>query len=331
MTNKILSQNNSQQKQNIEEKMQKTVVVWLGALVCCLLWGSAFPCIKLGYGFSEIAAGDTASQILYAGMRFTLAGVAAITIGSIMKRKFIYPQAEAVPKVLSLSLFQTVLQYMFFYIGLAHTTGVKASIIEGMNVFVVVFVSGVLLKMEHVGAGKIIGCIIGFARVVLVNITGSGIDMNMHLNGEGFILLSTVAYAFSSVLLKRYSKKYDPVMLSGYQFIIGGVIMTAAGLILGGHIKLAGAASVAMLIYLALVSAVAYSLWGILLKYNPVSKVSVFGFMNPVFGVLLSAVLLREDSSLGINAIIALVLVCAGIYIVNKAPGKKLRKIRSEK
>ena len=111
-------------------------------------------------------------------------------------------------------------------------------------------------------------------------------------------------------------------MLSGYQFIIGGVIMTAAGLILGGHIKLAGAASVAMLIYLALVSAVAYSLWGILLKYNPVSKVSVFGFMNPVFGVLLSAVLLREDSSLGINAIIALVLVCAGIYIVNKAPGK---------
>ena len=158
---------------------------------------------------------------------------------------------------------------MFFYIGLAHTTGVKASIIEGMNVFVVVFVSGVLLKMEHVGAGKIIGCIIGFAGVVLVNITGSGIDMNMHLNGEGFILLSTVAYAFSSVLLKRYSKKYDPVMLSGYQFIIGGVIMTAAGLILGGHIKLAGAASVAMLIYLALVSAVAYSLWGILLKYNP--------------------------------------------------------------
>ena len=167
MTNKTLSQNNSQQKQNIEEKMQKTVVVWLGALVCCLLWGSAFPCIKLGYGFSEIAAGDTASQILYAGMRFTLAEVAAITIGSIMKRKFIYPQAEAVPKVFSLSLFQTVLQYMFFYIGLAHTTGVKASIIEGMNVFVVVFVSGVLLKMEHVGAGKIIGCIIGFAGVVL--------------------------------------------------------------------------------------------------------------------------------------------------------------------
>ena len=67
MTNKTLSQNNSQQKQNIEEKMQKTVVVWLGALVCCLLWGSAFPCIKIGYRLFEVDAADTASQILFAG------------------------------------------------------------------------------------------------------------------------------------------------------------------------------------------------------------------------------------------------------------------------
>ncbi len=33
---------------------------------------------------------------------------------------------------------------------------------------------------------------------------------------------------------------------------------------------------------------------GILLKHNPVSKLSVIGLMNPVFGVLLSAVFLGE-------------------------------------
>ena len=74
-----------------------------------------------------------------------------------------------------------------------------------------------------------------------------------------------------------------------------------------------------MLIYLALVSAVAYSLWGMLLKYNPISRVAVFGFMNPVFGVILSAWLLREGAqSLGPVSLVSLVLVCAGIYIVNK-------------
>lgn len=42
--------------------------------------------------------------------------------------------------------------------------------------------------------------------------------------------------------------------------------------------------------------------------------------MNPVIGVLLSAVLLNEKDSLGFSSIAALVLVCIGIYIVNKAP-----------
>ena len=75
-----------------------------------------------------------------------------------------------------------------------------------------------------------------------------------------------------------------------------------------------------MLLYLAVISAVAYSMWGVLLKYNPVSRVTVFGFMNPVFGVILSAIFLRESGSIGVVCILALVLVCAGIYIVNRTP-----------
>ena len=38
----------------------------LGCLVCCALWGSAFPCIKIGYGLFGIPAHDSASQLLFA-------------------------------------------------------------------------------------------------------------------------------------------------------------------------------------------------------------------------------------------------------------------------
>ena len=63
----------------------------------------------------------------------------------------------------------------------------------------------------------------------------------------------------------------------------------------------------------------AYSVWSLLLKYNPVSKVTVFGFMTPVFGVVLSAVFLGEAASMPwLQSLIALVLVSAGIYIVNR-------------
>ena len=58
-----------------EAVLQKGVVVMLLALVCAMLWGSAFPCIKIGYGLFRVASGDAAGQILFAGIRFTLAGI----------------------------------------------------------------------------------------------------------------------------------------------------------------------------------------------------------------------------------------------------------------
>ena len=39
-------------------------------LICCLLWGSAFPCIKIGCGMFDIDSASTSSQILFAGLRF---------------------------------------------------------------------------------------------------------------------------------------------------------------------------------------------------------------------------------------------------------------------
>lgn len=301
-----------------EQWMQKTIVVWLGALLCCALWGSAFPCIKIGYRMFDIAAEDVAAQILFAGCRFTLAGILAILIGSAASRTILLPKRESWGRVLRLCMMQTVVQYLFFYVGLANTTGVKASIVGGMNVFIAILVASLLFRQEMLTSRKIAGCIVGFAGVVLVNLGGSGVDLSFRLTGEGFIFLSAIAYAFSSVFLKRYSEKDNPVTLSGWQFFIGGVIMMVCGLIGGGRLTVLSKSGVAMLIYMALISAVAYSLWGILLKYNPVSKVAVFGFMNPVFGVILSALLLGESDNLSVMSAAALVLVCVGIYVVNK-------------
>lgn len=300
--------------------LQSTWGVCLLACICCLLWGSAFSCIKIGYALFMIEASDTATQILFAGLRFTLAGILTIFLGSITGKKWLIPQKESLSKIFILCMFQTVLQYLFFYVGLAHTSGVKASIIEGANVFIAILTASLIFRQEALTARKMIGCIAGFAGVVIINLYGNGGSLggNMKWNGEGFILLSTVAYAISSALLKQYSQKENPVLLSGYQFAVGGIIMMVSGLAAGGHIRYVTAAGIGMLVYLALVSAVAYSLWGILLKYNPVSRVTIFGFANPVFGVLLSALLLKEGGqAFRLGTVLALILVCAGIYIVN--------------
>lgn len=298
--------------------MTKTPVVILLAMICCLLWGSAFPCIKLGYDWCMVGD-DSASKILFAGVRFTLAGIMAIIICSIISRKPLIPKTKkTAAHIVSLSFFQTIMQYFFFYIGLSNTSGVKASVIEGANVFVSILITCLIFRMEKFTAAKIIGCIVGFIGVVLINL-GDGLDMSFTLEGEGFILISTIAYACSSVFLKRFSKDDNPLLLSGWQFLFGGIVMAASGLVLGGSFSLPDTKAVLMLIYLGFISAAAYSIWSELLKYNPVSRVTVFGFMNPVFGVILSAFLLNESgSAFSLKGIAALAFVCAGIYIVNR-------------
>ena len=297
---------------------KKAAVIPL-TMLCCLLWGSAFPCIKLGYGYSGIGSDDTASQILYAGLRFALAGVLALIIGSLTARKPLIPRKKAVPKIVMLSLFQTILQYTFFYIGLARSTGMKSSVITASNVFLSILVASLIFRTEKLTFRKILGCTAGFSGVVLINL--SGIGGGFRLTGEGFVFLSALSYAFSAALIKRFSAEEDPVMLSGWQFIIGGTFMTVLGLVLGGRIGTVDLRGAAMLVYLAIVSAAAFSIWGTLLKHNPVSMISVFGFMNPVFGVILSFLLLSERSEAGpLRVVAALGLVALGIVIVNYTP-----------
>ncbi len=308
-----------------KSKLSKTAVMVPLALLCCFLWGSAFPMVKTGYELFGVGENDTASQILFAGMRFVLAGILVIIFGSAIAKKPLYPKNKSeVGHILILALFQTVLQYIAFYIGLAHTSGVKSSVLVSLNVFLSLIISAVVFKMEKLTAAKLLGVVVGFAGVVIINFEAGGFA-GFSLNGEGAIIFSAFAYSVSSVLIKKYSVSENPVMLSGWQFLVGGIVMIAGGLAFSGRVDTSlSIVNFAVLLYLALISAVAYTVWGLLLKHNPVSKVAVIGFTNPVFGVLLSALLLGETAeAFSFKNLVSLVFVCLGIYIVNAKLGKK--------
>lgn len=291
----------------------------------CLLWGSAFPCVKIGYRLFGIPATDTATILLFAGLRFFLAGVMVLVAVSLVRRRPLVPRRRDLGPIATLALFQTILQYVFFYLGLSRASGVTSSIIEAANVFLCVLVAALLFRSERLTARKLVGCAVGFAGVVLVNLGGDDGGLGFSMAGEGLVLLSTVSAAFSICFNQRFSADHDPVLLSGWQFALGGAVLAAMGLAMGGHLAPADAAdplpAFALLAYLGLVSALGYTLWSLALAHNPVSRVSVFGFMNPVFGVLLSALLLGETNVVSpALAVAALVLVSVGIVVVNRQP-----------
>jgi len=314
--------NNISKKQN--NFFTRPISIFLTAILCTALWGSAIPVIKIGYEAFQIS--DTPSQMLFAGYRFFLAGIITIIFKSFISKRFIYPRKNEIAGIVSLGVIQTALQYILFYISLNYLTGVKGSIINSSGNFFAVILAHIFIKNDKLSLKKIIGCFLGFLGVIICNINGKGIDDAFSIQGEGLMILAAFSFASGSVITKFITKdeNSNPAMITGYQLCLGGLILIIVGIFSKGTLSVPNFDinnlntyyPLFILLYLSLLSSIAFSLWAELLKYNFVGKISIYGFLNPIFGVILSGILLNENI-FNIETFGALFLVSLGILIVN--------------
>ncbi len=287
------------------------------ATLCCLLWGSAYPSVKSGYILFNIGASDVSSKIVFAGYRFTLAGLLLLILAKAFGQNLFAFSRKSFSRLLMLGIIQTTLQYIFFYIGLANTTGVKGSIMNSMGTFFSVFLAHYLYKNDKLSIQKITGCIIGFIGVMIVNFSTDLINFSFNFKGEGFVIISSFMFSVAAIYGKKLTQSMDVMLVTGYSLFMGGVFLILLGTSFGGRVYNFTLSSSLLLGYMILISSVAFTLWSLLLKYNKVGLVSVFSFLTPIFGAILSAVFLGENI-LEIKNVFALMLVCFGIWMVNK-------------
>lgn len=292
-------------------------IAYASATLCCLLWGSSYPAIKSGYELFQIATDDIPSKVVFAGYRFLFAGLILLMF-ALAQRK---PIARLTPRQFGqltlLGLTQTSIQYVFFYVGLAYTTGVKGSIMNATGTFFSVLLAHFIYQNDKLSYNKTIGCILGFAGVMLVNFNSGLMDFHFVWKGDGFVVLAAFILSAATLYGKRISQTVDPTVMTGWQLAIGGLALVVGGYSMGGTLEVHSTAAVAVLGYLTLLSSVAFALWSMLLKVNRVSMIAPFNFVIPVAGTVLSAIFLGENI-LDIKYAIALVLVCSGIWWVNK-------------
>lgn len=93
------------------EFFKKPSHVFLLAMLCCTLWGSAAPFIKWGYQLFNIEG--VPSILMFAGIRFALAGLLVILFGSFLQKKVLVAKKENIRGICTLALFQTAGQYFF--------------------------------------------------------------------------------------------------------------------------------------------------------------------------------------------------------------------------
>jgi drug/metabolite transporter (DMT)-like permease len=288
--------------------------VMLLASLCCLLWGSAYPAIKQGYLLFAIGSHDVPAQMLFAGLRFTCAGLILLAASALLGFKLRLPGREWLP-VSVLGLTQTALQYVFFYIGMAFATGAKCSIINATGTFFSVILAHIIYHDDRLSHRRIVGCIIGFAGVAAANYGPSIFQPEFTLAGEGAVMLAAFILSAATIYGKMISQRINVIVMTGWQMTLGGLALSLAGVLTGGHLQGFTPASITLLAYMALLSSLAFGLWSALLKHNPVGRVAIYNFLVPVFGVALSAIFLHEAVFAWKN-LVALVLVCAGIWLV---------------
>jgi len=154
-----------------------------------------------------------------------------------------------------------------------------------------------------------------------VNFNSGLMDFSFVWNGDGFVILAAFILSAATLYGKRISQTVDPTVMTGWQLAIGGLVLVVGGYSTGGTLEVHSIEAVAILGYLTLLSSVAFALWSVLLKVNRVSMIAPFNFVVPVAGTVLSAIFLGENI-LDIKYAIALVLVCSGIWWVNKVSKK---------
>ena len=285
------------------------------ALTAAIAWGWAFPLIKVGFNAFGITTDMTGSKMLFAGLRFAAAGLIVLSVARCSGRSFKASATSDWWFILSFALMNTTLHYFFFYIGMSHSEGSRAAILNSLSTFLVVLLACVCFRSDKLTSRKILGCAIGFGGILTLNLGGTESGSFTWL-GDGMIILNAICSALSGLMTRGLSRRVDVFVGTGYSLTIGGMLLIIPGLTLGGtlpHVNLFG---IVCLLLLIAISAVGFALYNKLLSCNPVGKVAIYNSLIPIVGAVTSCLCLGETFHL--KYALAGVLAALGIYIINK-------------
>lgn len=309
--------------------IKNKVGVFLTALFCTVCWGLCYPLIKLNQNYFSVESTDIFSQFFLAGVRMTFSGI-LIFIICFLTKSFCLPEKKQWTGVIFITLFQTIIHYALTYLGQGMTDGSKTPILKEISAFFIIIIMNFVSKDDKLTLNKIIGCLLGFSGVVIINLSG-GFNFNIQ-PGDIIIIGAALSNAIGQVFLKfSSSSARSPFTIVAFSHFTGGLIMLLIGIIGGGKLIATDTASYFLLIAIVFTTAIPYMLWSQLYKYNKASIMSVYCLMTPMFGMLFTSLFFGNSNVFSLYSVGALVLISLGILCVNLHFGKKSDSINSEK
>ena len=294
---------------------QRPLWVVVFALTAAIAWGWAFPLIKVGFSAFGITADMTGSKMLFAGIRFAIAGLIVLSVARSSGRSFQTSRRIDWRFILAFALMNTTLHYFFFYVGMSHSEGSRAAILNSLSTFLVVLLACACFKSDKLTSRKILGCTVGFCGILALNLGGAESGQFTWL-GDGMIILNAICGACANLMTRGLSRRIDIFVGTGYSLSIGGLLLIISGLVFGGTLPQINMLGIICLILLIAISALGFALYNKLLSCNPVGKVAIYNSLIPIVGTVTSCLCLGEVFHM--KYALAGGLAALGIYIINK-------------
>lgn len=309
------SENTSTSDVKSQPLFQRPFWVSCFALTAAVVWGWAYPLIKMGFEEFAITPDMTGNKILFAGVRFTFSGLIILAFAKAKRRSFAMRRKTDWWFMLLFALLNTTLHYSTFYIGLSFSAGARAAILNSLSVFLLVIMACIFFKSDRFTIGKVLGCVLGFAGILALNMGGAE-SGHFTLLGDGMIIVNALCSAVASLLTRSLIKRVDVFVGTGYSLGLGGLLLLVPSLLAGATMPQITWWGLVILLLLIGISALSFVLYNKLISCNPVGKVAIFNSLIPVVGAVTSCLCLGETFYW--KYVIAGALATAGIYIINK-------------
>lgn len=212
------------------------------------------------------------------------------------------------------------IEFIFIYQGLAYTTATRAVLFIYLAPFFVVLGARIFLPADRFGLAQWLGLALSFAGMaVAFGLPTPALDPRQAIGDlmmvGGALFWSATTLIIKSSSLNRVSA--EKVML--YQLVVSGPMLAAAALVFGERISHAPSAlALGSLAYQTVwVVSVTFVVWFAVMARYSASRLSVFTFLTPLFGVAAGYLVLGEPLTLAFGAAVA--LVAAGLALVNGA------------
>jgi len=289
----------------IEQASPKIIAV---VLLLALFWGGNAVFLKVSLrDLPPLAA---------AGFRFSL-GMFVIVLWAISHKIRLMPQKGEFLPLLFLSAMFTM-QIGLFNLGTKFTYASHATTLINTHPFFTAIMAHFFIPGDELNIRKTLGLLVAFGGVFIIFRGNLDLELS-YLFGDLLVLISGFLLGSLNVLTKRLVQSINSYRLLTWQMLPSLPIFFGLSLFFEGteNYHFSYPALSAILYQGLFVGGFCFITWTLILKRHSPSKLAVFFFATPLFGVLLSIIFLHEPMTW--NLAFGAAFVALGIYIVNRA------------